>query len=156
MVSSNKICTTSSVFTFQSMKMYNFVPGYRGESWRSWRRRQSPEGRPRRWLPCSSTKGSSSKPPLLCEHTLKKVIIKETFRSVNCRWQKHQQLQQQKACAINGATTQNNDIQRDDTQHNDIQHNDTRHNSDIIKRVSWFKSSLLLRIQSDSITNINS
>ncbi len=26
----------------------------------------------------------------------------------------------------------------------------------IIKRVSWFKSSLLLRIQSDSITNINS
>ncbi len=26
----------------------------------------------------------------------------------------------------------------------------------IIKRVSWFKSSLLLRIQSDSFTNINS
>ncbi len=29
-------------------------------------------------------------------------------------------------------------------------------NEIIIKRVSWFKSSLLLRIQSGSITNINS
>ncbi len=33
-----------------------------------------------------------------------------------------------------------------------IQHDDTC----IVKRVSWFKSSLLLRIQSDYITNINS
>jgi hypothetical protein len=47
---------------------------------------------------------------------------------------------------------------------NDYQHNSTQYDgvllmhsvSIIIKRVSWFKSSLLLRIQSDSFTNINS
>ncbi len=44
----------------------------------------------------------------------------------------------------------------DNTHHNDTNNNDTHHNDTIIKRVSWFKSSLLLRIQSDSFTNINS
>ncbi len=34
--------------------------------------------------------------------------------------------------------------------------NKSQQSTSIIKRVSWFKSSLLLRIQSDSFTNINS